>query len=834
MQYKQLSAQKFIILSVGLTVLLVSLLFWQATAPTQAQQPEPNDQFGLAFISSPDHLADEQRYQGGLDAGVRWDRWPLYWSWVEQGGYTGLHTDGQHDYDRLVAEEIELGIQPLVILLNTNVLPPSTLNEPIFFDNSDQLGQGKAINPSNAWAMFVHESVERYRPGGVLAQQEGWDEGEGVRHWEVWNEPDFGRFWGGTPDDYYRLLEVSYKTVKSVDPEATVVLGGLAFYEQPNWLGQMLINTNGDPNQAYFDVLAVHHYWSVYSSEDRLRNAQATLAGYGLADIPLWMTESGMSIWNDFPATVYDVSPTTPLLGTIDEQAAYVIQHAAMNLHLGVERYFHFMLHDDCGDGPTTAFGLRQNYGPDGCNPAQGKARPAYYAYQLVTDQFRGLTPLWREQTSTTDTMAFYRPDDQSRVLVVWSIQGSPTTINIPAIAQSAELLWIDEAENVIANQYKQNSILRPRNGAYALTLPPATNRNTPDPYDTRYHIGGRPYILVEKDVTPPTASVTSLSPISNSAYLVQWLGEDLGSGVDSYDVWVSINDGALEPWLINTTKTQAEYVGQSGQTYNFFVRARDRAGNQGIRSQTGFSTRRITRLTLSGTVLGPFGQPIDGSSVLIQGNNIERIEPVAPDGTWRTILASGDYTIQPNQSDLNSNFAPRQVSIHRNTSLFLTLPSTQNLIRYGDFEGNAVWNEWDWSGQIDRYFQSFDGDFAIRLGRGAGEPTGCSQGPGQQWILQQQAMLPADQAASLSFVRKIATNQIDATQAWLGVNVITPDGTTQPVIPSGELWQTTDWSLTTADLSAWQGQTIQVQFQVVRCTDQPFVVTLDRVSVGP
>ena len=60
-------------------VLLAAGLFWLHYRATRVAVEQGNDRFGLDFISPPDHLADEVRYRGALDAGARWDRWPLYW-----------------------------------------------------------------------------------------------------------------------------------------------------------------------------------------------------------------------------------------------------------------------------------------------------------------------------------------------------------------------------------------------------------------------------------------------------------------------------------------------------------------------------------------------------------------------------------------------------------------------------------------------------------------------------------------------------------------------------------------------------------------------------------
>ena len=108
-------------------ILILAVAAWGAAGRLSASQfasvdaaVPPNASFGLCFVSAADNLADEARYAGALEAGARWDRWPLYWQWVDQGGYVGYH-DGvvPHDYDTLVIQEIAHGLTPIAILLGT-------------------------------------------------------------------------------------------------------------------------------------------------------------------------------------------------------------------------------------------------------------------------------------------------------------------------------------------------------------------------------------------------------------------------------------------------------------------------------------------------------------------------------------------------------------------------------------------------------------------------------------------------------------------------------------------------------------------------------------------
>jgi len=843
------------------------------------------ENFGLCFISAAENLADETRYAGALEAGARWDRWPLYWYWVDEGGYVGPHTQprpGYHDYDTLAIQDIAHGLSPIAILLgtpdqratggspsvppprvqdkvfpvpgrvmpqqaevSTAASPPIGLFEPIFADGSDDPAPGKTVNQANPWAVFVSNTVQRYKPGGVLAQAQGWGDGVGIRHWEIWNEPDLHQFWSGTVKDYYRLLEVGYKTIKLADPEATVLLGALAFYEKPNWLSDLLKQTGGDPAKAYFDVFSFHYYWSIYLPEHWLRETRSTLSANGLSHVPIWITESGVPVWDDFPATAYGVPPDSPYRGTMEEQAAYVIQNAALAFYHDVERYYHFMLHDDCGNELPDAWGLRQNFTPHVCNPAQGKRRPSFAAYQLAAEQFRDLTPLWRVKKGGQDQVAFYRADDQSRVLALWATGGVTVTATVNATGDTGQLYWIEPISSPLGTTGITRTLtLTPTlvlsvsegTGVYTLTLPRATNRNSGLPGDTNYYIGGRPYLLVERDTLPPTSGVEPLPPTSAPGFVVRWGGEDLGSDIASYDVFYNVNGGPFTTWFTETVRTSASCAGSVGFTYGFAVRARDRAGNvEPMPTAPQASTLVVAGVPVSGTVMDADGGAVVGATVTISGTNT--LDDVTSDegGLWSATLQAGDYAFYARAPGYGTWPAPRYVTVSETIHITLTLSPPLNAVAAGDFEGPNVWEAWARpNGEISLSPEAFDGQAAALLGSGVGWPVVCVQNgqPGELWTLKQTVSVPQGYPSTLSFLSAISTTQTAFDYAWLEV-VILHDGQPHYLVPWGERWRASEWTLTSLDLSAWRGQTVDVLFQVVRCSTQSFTATLDRVSVG-
>jgi len=92
------------------------------------------------------------------------------------------------------------------------------------------------------WTTLVH----RYKPGGVLAQEEGWTE-YGVRAYEVENEPDGIPWWGQwtkVPLDYAQYLSVIGPAAAAEYPDVEICGPSLSQNDDANkgltWLDRML------------------------------------------------------------------------------------------------------------------------------------------------------------------------------------------------------------------------------------------------------------------------------------------------------------------------------------------------------------------------------------------------------------------------------------------------------------------------------------------------------------------------------------------------------------------------------------------------------------------
>ncbi len=82
-------------------------------------------------------------------------------------------------------------------------------------------------------------------------------------------------------------------------------------------------------------------------------------------------------------------------------------------------------------------------------------------------------------------------------------------------------------------------------------------------------------------DRDAPNSMVLALpEAVGTASFTVDWSGQDVGSGIAGYDLYVSHDGGPFETVLSNTTETSYEFTGESGSTYGFVTVARDNVGN--------------------------------------------------------------------------------------------------------------------------------------------------------------------------------------------------------------------------------------------------------------
>jgi Abnormal spindle-like microcephaly-assoc'd, ASPM-SPD-2-Hydin len=152
-----------------------------------------------------------------------------------------------------------------------------------------------------------------------------------IRDWEIWNEPNNGYFFTGTPQQYALMLRTAHDAVKAVDPQANVLLGGISNLSGMSWLTQVFATPGADAAQA-FDIANIHERGELVALAPDITAFRGFLADYGFTG-PLWVTEHGYPSARAFQ---YDPS----YVSGPASQAAYLAASIPTLIDAGVSEVF--------------------------------------------------------------------------------------------------------------------------------------------------------------------------------------------------------------------------------------------------------------------------------------------------------------------------------------------------------------------------------------------------------------------------------------------------------------------------------------------------------------
>lgn len=534
---------------------------------------ETDGRAGACFSYYPNVPPDPHPYLPmAYDAGSRWDRFDFIWPSIEprndQWNFSA--------YDALVNDLYNARMNIVGILLWTpdwastgggmgrlslprfDQRPPGwyapvpyarTLARVVGASSSPPQGLYLPWNdPGNYWGNYVYTVVSHF--------------GDRVKHWEMWNEPEWNYFWTGTSTDYAQLLKVGYQAAKAACPDCTVLFGGLHYWANPSFYRWVLNILNDDPgapaNNYYFDVMSVHLYSrssNVYDVVNTIRDGMLDF----VPEHPIWLTETGVPVWDD--ASVDPDPRKYDYAATQDEAAAYVIQSYAEAWASGVERYFFFRTNDA---DMSEYFGLVRN---------DRSLRPAYVAYQVATTYMVSPTLATRVTYANGARRVTLWGTPRGKLSVLWNTTPTTVTFNYAATLPTATLV----------DRWGVTRTIAAMGGGYALTLPGATANTVRDAND--YIIGGEPYLVIESDTTPPGATV--MQPLPTTTYshtvVISCTATDDAAGIWGYEI--QMREGEAGPWTdwLFIQPTPASFTGgQHGRTYCFRARAWDKAGNPG------------------------------------------------------------------------------------------------------------------------------------------------------------------------------------------------------------------------------------------------------------
>lgn len=317
---------------------------------------EESSPYGVSLGAVRDSVIMPQAIRLGAQAGIGWLRMGIWYALLKPTVDSPYRFE-EAGYDAQIAGTRSAGLE----ILATLAFPPP-------WNSTAPPDPPPGVDPTHfpprnlrAWADYVFQTVSRYK--------------DKIHYWEVWNEPDLQGFWHGTPEQYAELLAVSYDAIKRADPQAKVLLGGIAMSEtetEPFLTG--ILSDPRYPAARYFDIMNVHSYSPKEIAKQKLEAVRRILARYGAADKPLWMTETGYS---SDPSLQKDPRYQGP-----EGQAQWLRDMIPFALNeLGAQKVFWFQLFD-YPDDFTGDFQFRRH----GLIDNRGNPKPAYFAYkELIT-----------------------------------------------------------------------------------------------------------------------------------------------------------------------------------------------------------------------------------------------------------------------------------------------------------------------------------------------------------------------------------------------------------------------------------------------------------------
>jgi hypothetical protein len=197
-----------------------------------------------------------------------------------------------------------------------------------------------------------------------------------IRDWEVWNEPDNGDFFDGTPQQYAVMLRTAHDAIKSVDPAEDVLLGGVSGVTAEGWLARVFATSGADAVHA-FDIANLHERGDLWQLAPDVAGFRHFLAGQGFAG-PLWVTEHG---YPSDPQYQYDPGYT----GSEWAQAAYL--EASLPTLVDAGAAMVFVTERDNLSGPSASEGV---LGGDVADPPpadpQITPKPAFDVVRAAAD----------------------------------------------------------------------------------------------------------------------------------------------------------------------------------------------------------------------------------------------------------------------------------------------------------------------------------------------------------------------------------------------------------------------------------------------------------------
>jgi len=234
---------------------------------------------------------------------------------------------------------------------------------------------------------YVETVVKRYAD-----KVQYWEIGNEMDHWRSADPGDRNRApgrrpphsppGGFTPEQQGKFVADVARLIREHDPDAVILMPGMAGlspYVLETWLPGFVRGAGTDA----FDVVSYHFYGDWTSLSERRKRLAKVLAEQGLADKPVWLTETGSS-------SDGSLRTRSKQVGSPAQQAADVFRRSLIAWGNGDQAVF-WHAHMSSPNRPNNrwrGYGLRDS---------EGKKKPAYAAFQLLSEHiapFASIAPV--------------------------------------------------------------------------------------------------------------------------------------------------------------------------------------------------------------------------------------------------------------------------------------------------------------------------------------------------------------------------------------------------------------------------------------------------------
>jgi hypothetical protein len=280
----------------------IAIAGFATAAPTA--MAVPGDFWGVSPQATPSPEQFKRLRAGGVDS----VRIPIAWSAVQptKGGAANFA-----GVDQLVSGAAQAGLDvlPFVYEAPAWAVPRAAVPGSGGHIKAPKTLPVKSGAQRSAWAGFLKLVVARYGPGGSFWTANPSLVEKPIRTWQIWNEENFKYFVvRPNPADYGKLVKISYSAIKSVDPGAKLILGGMfsepreaQFKAKPpqayfatDFLEGLYSSTPGIKSK--FSGVSLHPYTPEYQRlTPDIEAVRTVLKENGDAGKGLWITEIGWS-----------------------------------------------------------------------------------------------------------------------------------------------------------------------------------------------------------------------------------------------------------------------------------------------------------------------------------------------------------------------------------------------------------------------------------------------------------------------------------------------------------------------------------------------------------